>query len=79
MLIHLQSLLHCLDIVVLGSTRSWGTRKEFFSFVVPEIYKKYFKNGLREHISEYYYIAGIILGNSIYSLHKLLHFYIHVL
>lgn len=41
-----------------------GPRKEFFRLVLREIKEIYFDNGLRELLSEKYYIIGIIFGMS---------------
>lgn len=39
-----------------------GPRKEFFSAILREIYEFYFKNGLKEHMSNDYFIVGVIMS-----------------
>ncbi|CAB4030287.1 leucine-rich repeat-containing DDB_G0290503 isoform X1 [Paramuricea clavata] len=72
----LENVRKTLEVQFYGETAQdlGGPRKEFFSIVVLEIYNKYFKNGLKEHMSEDYYTAGIILGLSILQNGKIPYF-----
>lgn len=41
-----------------------GPRKEFFRMALFEIKKKYFHQGIREHLSEDYFMVGLIMGRA---------------
>jgi len=41
-----------------------GPRKEFFRLALSEIKKKYFDQGIREHLFEDYFMVGLIMGKA---------------
>ncbi|XP_070556010.1 G2/M phase-specific E3 ubiquitin-protein ligase-like isoform X2 [Ptychodera flava] len=51
-----------------------GPRKEFFALILREIKEKYFGDTLKEHLSEEYYLVGVILALSMLQNGKLAQF-----
>jgi len=45
-----------------GTVDAGGLRREFFRLCLQQIKNDYFDNGLKEHLSDDYYFAGIVMA-----------------
>lgn len=61
-------------IIILQSAEDYGgPRKEFFRLALLEIKKKYFDQGIREHLCEDYFMVGLIMGKAHSCLQQCVH------